>query len=59
MDTRMALRFVADKDVSAEGPTNTPQLMKAITLGQITDSLTMRLVQSYNGLSKTQPECSV
>jgi hypothetical protein len=38
MDTRVILRFTTDKDVSAEGPTSTPQLMKATTLVQITDS---------------------
>lgn len=38
MDTPVVLHFTNDKDVSAEGPTSTPQLMKAITLGQITDS---------------------
>ena len=38
MDTPVVFRLTPDKDVSAEGPTSTPQLMKATTLGQITDS---------------------
>ena len=38
MDTPVVLDFTTDKDGSAEGPTRTPQLTKATTLGQITDS---------------------
>jgi hypothetical protein len=54
----MILHFTADEDVSAEGPTSAPELMKVITLVSDNRLGTVLLVQAYNA-DQARPNPSV